>query len=320
MLYQKLLLKARYVQLNLAKQLGLPFSSRSKGKVQIIIYHGICPSEPTKYNSRHLSVDTFEQHLVFYQEHTNILSWSDWRNQQIDPSKTNVLLTFDDGLENNYQHAYPLLQKHQIPAVFAITTGGRKMLWNDLLDLAKLEYPNSKIRWSNRDFYFGKDADLLKNQLYQASTEELLCFYQDAVNIEHQIRSNKKLEPFWKLMDLQTLHLLDQEALVTLAPHSSYHQNLVHLSEEDLRQEANRSTQYMDQFKNAAKKSYFLPYGNWNARVVDTLRQAGYEEIFAVLLDEKSINEHPSLKPRFGINPYISVPLQMRYMNRGTYY
>lgn len=61
-------------------------------------------------------------------------------------SKKSVCLTFDDGLENNYKNALPILKKYNVPAIFFVATNyiGRLnekkefecMNWDQLADLS----------------------------------------------------------------------------------------------------------------------------------------------------------------------------------------
>ncbi len=67
-----------------------------------------------------------------------------------------VLVTFDDGYRDNFEHAFPILKRHGIPGLFFISTGHveeRRLFWWEQLSLfvrrspldhAVLEYPTHK--------------------------------------------------------------------------------------------------------------------------------------------------------------------------------
>jgi O-antigen/teichoic acid export membrane protein/peptidoglycan/xylan/chitin deacetylase (PgdA/CDA1 family) len=60
-----------------------------------------------------------------------------------------VMVTFDDGFRDNYDVAYPVLQKHGIGATFFISTGyvgASEMFWFDWLVHAMLQTPRTAIR------------------------------------------------------------------------------------------------------------------------------------------------------------------------------
>ena len=114
----------------------------------VLIYHrvnrlpkaGFCPL-------RDLSVrtDDFDKHLAFLKAHFAVISLNDLvsclRQNGLLPVNFAVL-TFDDGYEDNYTDAFPLLLKHGTPATMFITVGlieGREPLWNDWLELVLLQ-------------------------------------------------------------------------------------------------------------------------------------------------------------------------------------
>jgi peptidoglycan/xylan/chitin deacetylase (PgdA/CDA1 family) len=106
-----------------------------------------------------------------------------------------VLVTFDDGYRDNFEHAFPILKRHGIPGLFFISTGhvdGRRLFWWEQLSLfvrrsplerAVLEYPRRRelnlsspasraavIRGLNRtvkDIY-GLDVDRFVREVAQA--------------------------------------------------------------------------------------------------------------------------------------------------------
>jgi len=80
--------------------------------------------EQIKYFVRHYHVVTGEEIRLFMTEHRKLPDYS-------------VFITFDDGYENNYVEAFPILVKHGATAGFFLTTGligEGNTLWFDKLD------------------------------------------------------------------------------------------------------------------------------------------------------------------------------------------
>lgn len=114
--------------------------SRAKG-LRILVYHGICNDQPWLFNSRYLSEAQFEEHLKLIRHLYHPVSLKDVITGNLSVDKLNVLLTFDDGLKNNFSHAFPLLKKYKVPAVFFVTAAAstsQPFLFNDLTDVAPL--------------------------------------------------------------------------------------------------------------------------------------------------------------------------------------
>ena len=129
-----------------------PFFSRKDFQLNspIFMYHYIRPLEnisPIDIVGRGLSVSptNFERQLQEIKERGyNSITFQDLENyiekSSSLPSKP-IMLTFDDGYDNAYTTAMPLLQKYNLKASFAIITGfvGRPgyMSWEQIKDLKK---------------------------------------------------------------------------------------------------------------------------------------------------------------------------------------
>lgn len=90
-------------------------------KSVILNYHSIHPSNP--YSTQ---PDDFEEQMAFLSSNFNIISLDKLYNKKIagwNPDKDYAVVTFDDGYEDNYIYAFPILQKFNIDATMFITTG-----------------------------------------------------------------------------------------------------------------------------------------------------------------------------------------------------
>ena len=130
---------AVYLSRDLQHTLGLGngIYKSAKGN-RIILYHGVCNSEPLKFNTLFITKKTFEAHLKFYKKHFNVTSLDDYYAQKFSKDKFNICLTFDDGFANNHKYVLPLLQQYQVPATFfvtAVTSEGHDVLWNDFISI-----------------------------------------------------------------------------------------------------------------------------------------------------------------------------------------
>src|ERR1043165_2632346 len=114
------------------------FSKEGGRQVFVLMYHGIDKVQDTTYNKRFFTQANFEKQVVEFKKHFNMLTYSDWATQNFSSTKPNALITFDDGYANNYRYALPVLDKHNVHAMFFITgvdTLPVKVLWADALDI-----------------------------------------------------------------------------------------------------------------------------------------------------------------------------------------
>ena len=100
----------------------------------ILVYHRFGPH---KNNPRYTSVSAFEKELRMLKRKFNLLSlrelYGHFDSGTPIPANS-VVLTIDDGYEDFYNYAVPLLKKYEVPATVFVTTefiSGNTWLWPD---------------------------------------------------------------------------------------------------------------------------------------------------------------------------------------------
>ncbi len=108
----------------------LPLEALNRNKASILMYHSI------GYNKMSFSVlpKDFEKQMNYlFQEKYNVVSLKKLveyiKNKNI-PEKT-IVLTFDDGYEDNYQFAFSVLKRYKFPATIFLATSfiGKRAFW-----------------------------------------------------------------------------------------------------------------------------------------------------------------------------------------------
>lgn len=118
--------------------------ARSKYVIPILMYHSIDLS-PDRENRLIVPPEVFDRQMRFLKEnHYNVISLEEAadivRNKKKAPARA-VAITFDDGLENNYVNAFPILKKYNFPAtIFVIAgfvekTGEETLSWNQIMEM-----------------------------------------------------------------------------------------------------------------------------------------------------------------------------------------
>ncbi|HPM42755.1 MAG TPA: polysaccharide deacetylase family protein [Candidatus Omnitrophota bacterium] len=101
---------------------GLTFLSGDRYVVPVLMYHSIDTDD--KLTKLSVSPKSFSRQMEFFSRNKyNVVSLSqvaEYIEKKLKvPAKT-VAITFDDGFENNYKYAFPVLKKYNIPATIFI--------------------------------------------------------------------------------------------------------------------------------------------------------------------------------------------------------
>lgn len=124
-----------------AFRLGEMLSSRN---LLVLTYHRVVPREQCPGGKRppntHFT-DEFDQQMAYVARRFNVPGGSELRtffqgNAAL--PRFSLAVTFDDGYENNFVHALPILRRYGLHAIFFVTTGligtADRMFWFDRLD------------------------------------------------------------------------------------------------------------------------------------------------------------------------------------------
>ena len=84
----------------------------------VLCYHSIHPERPF----RSLTPEAFREHLAWLVENTDVVRLDELRRERAN-GRPRVAITFDDGYEDNWTHAFPLLEERRLPATFFVTVG-----------------------------------------------------------------------------------------------------------------------------------------------------------------------------------------------------
>ena len=133
----------------------------SAGTLVILTYHRILPhAERRTTTSRPmiLSAELFDRQMAKLARRYRVLSQEEvfehFRTRRPFPDRA-ILVTFDDGYADNFEHALPILSRHSIPATFFLTTGPidrQDYLWWDELGSALLALVGRKPALTSREF------------------------------------------------------------------------------------------------------------------------------------------------------------------------
>jgi peptidoglycan/xylan/chitin deacetylase (PgdA/CDA1 family) len=293
---------------------------------RILLYHGIDEVGSTAYNTKFISQDNFENQIRYLSEHGRIVSLKDFFKGNFDKNKLTTCITFDDGFRNNLTRALPILEKYKAPATIFVTginSLGETVLWPDFIDLATPELP-SEISCAGRifqktsrgEFYSQSSNESLKRFLrfkdkkfISATLEELRGKYKISLDAYHP--------DYYKLLSDDEIYSLANHSLITVGVHGLYHTDWAQMGREECLAELQSCKGMLSRISKSEVSAVAFPFGSYNQMVLECCLESGFTEILSV--ERLEGIQHPKLRERLGINPFISFKSQIKAVFTGKY-
>jgi len=208
--------------------------SNKSPRLWIMMYHRILPPSDARHAQEEpgmiVEPETFEMHLKLLQNEFTLVSLQDWVNRHINcqplPEKA-CAITFDDGWLDNFEYAFPILSKLNIPAtLFAVSNmiGTHQEFWpNRLVRLLQLPQRQREIfPWLSE---LANDAPV--NSETSASAIYSLKKYADNQIIEWLDEAESSLQlptpSLPALMNWQQLRQISDDPLFDIGSHTCHH-------------------------------------------------------------------------------------------------
>lgn len=256
---------------------------------RIIKYEGVGTS---LQEGMYVEPETLEMHIRYLKKYFQVVSLTEKfsHNQAMEKTQSPhpvCILTFDDGWRDFYDFAYPVLKKNHVPATVFLPTGfvgTNDWFWTERLafflknaiPLAKNGKPGNPLleRIAGMKGTHEKRLEiainLLKN-LEDRGIEEILAELKERV--DYGAIPKKRVFLNW-----EEVREMRGSGLISFGSHTHNHRILVHIEEEEVREELTLSRQTL--IRQGAVDHSFIPFcypnGNSNQRIVSMVREAGY--------------------------------------------
>ena len=269
------------------------FRFLNRKKSLVIMYHGITSKRWDFPVWTQLPEDVFRRQLQFIKAHYNILSLSEAISALSDPSKfpeRTALITFDDGLKNNYSIAFPLLKEYSVPATIFLPVnliGTEKFLWVDELFLLLRESLIQGLSIS--DLGFIEIKELSKKNLwdiYFDTVERLKRIpelrrndYMKEMRGHIKLNRNNLSEDFGMLTWNQVIEM-KKSGLVDFGVHTANHRILSMLKADEWKKEIKEPKEKLSNILGNEVVSFCYPNGrpgvDFDEDHVRYLKECGY--------------------------------------------
>lgn len=250
-----------------------------ESKVLVLFYHKVSDIQHD-WNSLAVSVKEFEEQMLYVKEHYQIIRAED----DFGKEKGNiVVITFDDGYEDNLVNALPILEKYEIPATIFVTTGlvgSDRELWHDeivnLIFMGRY-YPDFFITKSTVCSFSCSTRTidervklyyLLRNMLLRISNAERELILDD---LREWAGPGQNHRTTHRMLSLEQLRKLSNSNYITIGAHTINHPSLGLLEKEEQWKEIAESKKMLEEWINQKISLFSYPFGNQIAYTNETI-------------------------------------------------
>ena len=270
----------------------------NKNKLLVVMYHGITENDYNPQVWTQLPVDIFKDQLEFLNTHYRIVTLDEAvsaaRGEKSLPLNA-ALITFDDGLKNNFTVAFPILKELGLPAAIFLTVdyiSTRKLLWFDEFYLLMKEASERGIIlplpfWKPQERQTdGKVSDSSVDYIETLK----LAGKKYRLELMEKLRAvfpfdNEKWLADFGLLDWDDIRDMHRSGLINFGVHTSSHCILSELPENKWESEIVNPKKILESMLGTEISTFCFPNGrqhiDFKPEHIDYLRQTGYTCAFS---------------------------------------
>ena len=299
-----------------------------------IMYHYVRPTDTTQPHLFYLNFDDFRRQLDYFEKQSSIISQAQWQAALNEPAELpdGVVLTFDDGLIDHYDHVWPELSARGHWGIFYVSSA--TLHAQNLLSVHRVHYLLGRFGGTR---VLAVLETLLDDSLFIDGFYDQLKAVPYAMQSmdEHSLRVKKivnyALKPECKDAVLRRLfqNLVGNESAVaqqfymspeqiremadsgfTFGAHGKSHNLLTKFSSTELTCEVTGSIQALNDVLTQPSDTFCYPYGgpdSWNDQVLTELEQQAIQYGFCVESADISVadlQQRPLWLPRYDCNEF----------------
>lgn len=258
----------------------------------------------------------FEQLLRWLKQHFECVPLMDLLQQGgpgNTPSRPKVALTFDDGWRDNALNAFPLLQRHQVPASIFLSTdyiGSHQRFWWESIG-ETLWGSHGTVARQRLVEHLKKIGRPLPAAYHIADNDQ-----SRSLALAHYLQSLKTLpahtlstltqrcpdESLPQALDWQQVRALEASGLISFGPHGASHAILTGLDDYRLEQEVSRCQDALAKGCLQPLPVFCYPNGDHDLRVRQRLASHRYAYALSTRAGICRGNDDPLALPRIGVS------------------
>jgi peptidoglycan/xylan/chitin deacetylase (PgdA/CDA1 family) len=267
-----------------------------KGRILILAYHAI--SDFPNYLDMFMGVSKFSSQIRYLKTHYQVIGIDEAVNliaSQTLFHEDKIVITFDDGYQDNFENGYPLLREHGLPAaIFLATQSLDSGLPTFVFSVALI------LEHTSRDVLDLREYGLKQYRLDDRRSKEETLFaiddycrkLKDSEKTEFCHVLVEKLGPFSAGMNILEGRMLPWNKVkemsdngITFGAHTATHPFLSNLTAEEMEKEIAHSKRTIEEMIGKPVLFFAYPYGgreSINTAAVKVVKESGFKAAFVL--------------------------------------
>jgi len=289
---------------------------------RILLYHGITEGNSVfgieNYRKKFIPQEDFLRQIQFLKKNFKIVSLENLVKTLFhSPKQAEGMLavTFDDGYQNVYRVAWPILKKYNIPFTVFLTTDfieKQKPLWVDRLEYAIGRNKKDKLKLRGKGFDFDLPLDSPEEKMNADSkirtfgklipeSEKQILINQVVKECEADLTNHISEEPNYRPLNWNEISEMVNSGLATMASHTKNHAIAIRVPSEEFEKDVLESKSIIEDRLRMKCSIFAYPNGkkeDFSEKTTEILKKQGFKIALTTEMEFLSNKSNPLMLSR----------------------
>lgn len=291
-----------------------------RDKLTILMYHGVVRQALTVSDYCFITETQFREQMEYLAKHCRVVSLSDalqrLRTGSVDAPT--VVITFDDGYQNVFDVAFPILREFYFPATVFVNTGfvgSSETIWFCHLIQALANTHNRYLEWrglkldlstASAKAMASKNLQGLLKKLNHSDLLEQLDEIIEKLQVDDSLLGSA---PEFRILDRDAIAAMAKSGLIEFGAHTASHSILTRVPINRARDEIEQSVGSISDWTGHACRLFAYPNGgssDYDHKTLKILKDCGIHAA-ATTIQGPNTADTPMLElRRYGVHPRLS--------------
>ena len=301
--------------------------------VAVLMYHAVWPEVLPFDHWCFVREENFREQMAFLAEHAEVLTPAGAQDRLARGTMARpvVVITFDDGYQNNADVAFPILAEYNFPAVIFLATrflSSSYTMWDSRLHWGLCRTDQPTVHWEGADYPLTDpdtratsflDLCARLKRLHTRESERAVSQLLTSLDVD----ASEALQPDspYRMMDRDSARRLADSGLVQFGAHTESHAILTRLSLQEQEPEITRSLNDVAALTGEPCALFAYPNGqpdDYDTASIEVLRREGVELAFSTVEGPWRDDSSQLEIPRYGIGSTMTIDAFRRCIFHAT--